>query len=140
MKLTREGDSEPVSIVVIDTQIPMEDEGSSSADAAINVNGLTRQGTGGSKTGSWVVGVKARSRTSATDAMTGKMMSWVKAVWVMIYYFFNQGFAEKHKERVYQREVRRKDRFLRPCLLRHHSSDRWFTRLHAPFSAIMARD
>ena len=97
-------DNGPVSIVVIDTEIEVEDDRGS---AVINSNGLTRQGSGGSRTGSWVGG-GVKSRTSGSDAMAGKMMSGMKAVWVMVYFFFNQSFAEKHKERVYQREVSRR--------------------------------
>ena len=100
-ELEEKEDSGPVSIVVIDTEIPVEDEGGSSL---VNGYGLTRQASGGSRTGSWVGGI-AKSRTSVTEAMHGKVMSGVKAVWLMLYYFFNQGFAERHKERIYQKEV-----------------------------------
>ena len=96
--LDEKDDGDPVEIVVIENDMPEEED-------------LARHASAGGGTDTWTpsdAGGKAkspRSKTSGGEAMTGKVMSKLKAFWILVYYFFNSKFAERTKERSFLKEV-----------------------------------
>ncbi|ORX38326.1 hypothetical protein BD324DRAFT_649702 [Kockovaella imperatae] len=112
--LDEKDDGDPVEVVVIDNDMSevvhsgilarhhsrdTTNGGYAASDGTASDGG---RGAGGGGGGGRVRSL--RSKTSATDLYAGRMFSKVKALWVLVHYFFDMRFAEESKERTYKRE------------------------------------